>query len=459
MEAIKETKVVIIGAGITGLTAALELKQTETNFIVLEKADRVGGVIRTKKENGFLFEGGPNSGVASNPEVANLFESLGDECELQEANSSANKRYILKNGKWEAIPSSLTLAVKTPLFTLKDKFRILGEPFRKKGANPDESLADLVKRRMGDSFLDYAIDPFILGVYAGDPHVLIPRYALPKLYNLEQDYGSFIGGAIKKKFETKTEEDKKATRKIFTAVGGLQEITEALYRKVGAEQFQLSAQSIAVQKSEDAYIVEYVQDGETKTIKTKNIISTVSSNNLARIFPFLNESYQSKLGNLNYAKVIEISIGFNKWNGFELDGFGGLIPFKEKRDILGVLFMSALSDDRAPEGGALFTVFMGGIRRPEIAEWTDEEVKEALAREFIDLMEVDEFKPDLLRIVRYSHAIPQYGIESGERFDAIEKVQQENKGLIIGGNLRNGIGMADRISQGKSLIKEMKNSR
>ena len=135
-------------------------------------------MIRSVSENGFLYEEGPNSGVIANAEVLHLFEALGTECEMEVAGGTVKKRYVLKDDKWEALPGGLKAAVTTPLFTLKDKFRILLEPFRPKGKDPHETLAGLVRRRLGKSFLNYAIDPFIIGVYAGDPGRLVPKYAL-----------------------------------------------------------------------------------------------------------------------------------------------------------------------------------------------------------------------------------------------------------------------------------------
>jgi len=117
--------VVILGAGITGLTTAHHLKKKEINFCILEKSDRVGGVINSVNENGFTYEEGPNSGVIGNVEVLRLFDELKDSCDLEEANENVKKRYILKNGKWEALPSGLWDAIKTPLFTFRDKLKIL----------------------------------------------------------------------------------------------------------------------------------------------------------------------------------------------------------------------------------------------------------------------------------------------------------------------------------------------
>ena len=444
--------VIIIGAGLTALATAHHLKKVGVDFIVLDQADRVGGVINTVSENGYVYEEGPNSGVFGNVEVLRLFEDLKGECELEEANDAVNKRYILKNGEWQALPTSLISAIKTPLFSLKDKFRILGEPFRAAGKNPDETLADMVKRRMGQSFLDYAIDPFILGVYAGDPNRLVPKYALPKLYNLEQHYGSFIKGSIKKKFEPKTDEEKKVTRNVFSVVGGLSSLTTALQNRIGSENFRLQISNLEVKPFENHYVVSYTdQKGLNVELETKKVISTIGAHQLSKVMPFIDPILLSKITALLYTKVIQVVLGFDKWNGFKLDGFGGLIPFKEKRDILGVLFMSALFKNRAPENGALLSIFMGGVRRQEIYKLPDNDIKKIIERETCDLMQLKEFNPDLFKIIRHEYAIPQYEVNSGERFNSIAEVEKQFPGFLIGGNLRNGIGMADRILQARML--------
>ncbi len=442
--------VIIIGAGVTGLTSAFYLNKEQKDFLVLEEQERVGGVIRTVRENGFVYESGPNTGVIGQPEAALLFEDLGKDAGLEIAMDEVKKRYILKNGKWEALPSGLSDALKTPLFSFRDKIRILGEPFRRKGRHPEETLASLVMRRMGRSYLDYAVDPFILGVYAGNPETLVPKYALPKLYNLEQEYGSFIGGAFKKKFKKKTELEEKTDRSIFSVKGGLQNLTETLYEKTGADKFRTGLSDIEIKRSEKEFLVSYTdKNGVRVGYEANTVIVTTGSHKLSALLPFIKQEQLKKLTNLRYAKVIEVAVGFNKWNGMKPDAFGGLIPYKENRDILGVLFISSFLSDRAPADGALFTIFVGGVRRPELFQKTEEEIFEIVKSEFTDLMGISEFEPDLFRIFKHEWAIPQYEISSGERFAVIKELENEYPGLLLRGNFQGGIGLADRIKQGR----------
>lgn len=448
--------VVILGAGLTGLTTAHHLKKKGLDFCILEKSNRAGGVIKSGTENGFTWEEGPNSGVIANVEVLRLFEDLKNECELELANENVKRRYILKGGNWQALPSGLKSAVTTPLFTLKDKFRILGEPFRSPGKNPNETLAELVKRRLGQSFLDYAIDPFILGVYSGDPNRLVTRFALPKLYALEQKYGSFIGGTIKKGSEPKTEEEKKVTRGVFSTKGGLSSLIKALINKIGDENILTGISGLTVKFLEGYYLISYTdKEGNFIALETKKVISTVGAHQLEQILPFVDSKQLSKIANLYYARVIEIVLGFNQWKGIKLDAFGGLVPFKENRDILGALFMSSLFEGRAPKEGALFSIFMGGVRRSELCELSDDKIEGILKKEICSTMKLEEFNPDLLKIIHHHWAIPQYEADTEFRLKTVADLEEKYPGLIIGGNLRNGIGMADRILQARMLAESV----
>ncbi|MFA5535385.1 MAG: protoporphyrinogen oxidase, partial [Mariniphaga sp.] len=246
----EKAKIAIAGAGLSGLTTAFYLKKAGVDFQVFDKNEKPGGVIQTHNENGFTYESGPNTGVLSRPEAAELFEELTNDCSLEIANEAAKARWIWKKDKWVPLPSGLAGGITTPLFSFADKLRILGEPFRKKGNNPNESLAQLVLRRMGKSFLDYAIDPFILGIYSGDPGKLVTRYAFPKLYRLEQDYGSFIKGSVKKARELKTERDKKATKEIFSAKNGLSNLIHALTKNIGEDRITLNYKDLHFRKTE-----------------------------------------------------------------------------------------------------------------------------------------------------------------------------------------------------------------
>jgi oxygen-dependent protoporphyrinogen oxidase len=453
-----DTEVVIIGAGLTGLTLGYYLKKSGIPFKILEKDSRTGGVIQTIKEDGFLYETGPNTGVIGNPEVAELFEDLKENCILEIADTKAKKRLIWKKIKWHSLPSGPLSAIRTPLFRLKDKFRILGEPFRKAGTNPLESVADLVRRRLGKSFLDYAIDPFIAGIYAGNPEKLVTKYALPKMYALEQDYGSLIKGGLKKsKLNKGNLRMSKATREVFSAKGGLGSLTDALSKEVTSVNIILEAQNVVSNKTEKGFLTSFQTKNKELAIQSKYLVSTVGAYSLGYILPFINPDKLEPITNLEYAKVVLTLLGYKEWFGNDINAFGGLVPSKEKKNILGILFTSSFFSNRAPSGGALLSVFLGGSRLPMAIDMSDEEIKELVLAHIKEMMATNQ-EPDLIKIVRYPHAIAQYEASSKERIEAIEALENEYSGLILGGNIRDGIGLADRIKQGRLIAEEIQDA-
>ena len=232
-------------------------------------------------------------------------------------------------------------------------------------------------------------------------------------------------------------------------------MTDGIASKIGSDKFLLSLSDITVNKTDSGYQVTGTKAGETVTIEADKVVTACGGYALKSLLPFVPQEDMTNLSNTHYTKVIEVQLGFNKWNGRELDGFGGLCPFVENRDILGILFMSATQTNRAPEGGALLTVFMGGMRRQDLIAKTDMEVKEIVAREVSELMEMPDFNPDMIKIHRYEHAIPQYGAESKVRFETIDKVEKENSGLTLGGNFCGGIGMSKRVVQGYEIARKL----
>ncbi|WP_036911845.1 protoporphyrinogen oxidase [Prevotella sp. FD3004] len=444
----QERDIVVVGAGLTGLSTAFNLRQKGRDVLVLEKENRIGGQIRTHREDGFTFESGPNTGVVSFPEVTELFQNLEGRCEMETARESSKRRLIWKGNKFHALPSGPLSAITTPLFTLSDKFRILGEPWRKKGTDPDEPVGSLAQRRLGRSFYEYAVDPFVSGVYAGDPMKLTTRYALPKLYNLEARYGSFIRGAMAKAKEPKTDRDRLVTKKVFSARGGLENLVEALAENID---IILNARDIRINpESQGWWKVTF--DNGAHEVRCRHVITTVGAYELPQMLPFVPDHDLRPISQLYYAPVIQVCVGIRHAFGLVYPAFGGLVPSKEQQRVLGILFPSECFVERAPEGGALYSYFMGGARHADYLSKSDEEIRAIVVDAFHSMLKYPiGVEPDMIRIFRHEHAIPQYGVDSGARFEAVDRLQQQYPGLILAGNLRDGIGMGNRIHQGAEI--------
>ncbi|MBE9488581.1 MAG: protoporphyrinogen oxidase [Bacteroidetes bacterium] len=443
--------IVIIGAGLSGLSTAYYLHKKGHKVTILEKENRVGGKIASFKKEGFIYESGPNTGVLNNIEIVNLFEELGEECPLVTANEEAKFRLIWKGNSFHALPNSMIKAITTPLFSFKDKMRITFEPFRKKGTEENESIASFVRRRMGNSFLKYAVDPFVSGVYAGDPEKIVVKYALPKLYNLEQDYGSLVGGAIKKASAKKDADSKKITKDVFTCEGGLEMLVTALVNRIGKENIVTSATDIVVSKG-DKWCVNYSKNGITSSINCDAVISTATAFSLPEMFPFIEKKNMDKINILPYSNIIQIIVGVKDVKGNNPMAFGGLIPSCEKKDILGILYPSCCFNRRAPKEGMLYAFFMGGSRRPDLFEWSNKKIEEYVREQFKTMLNMpDDIKPSFIEIYKHENAIPQYQEDCKARFEAINIIENKYKGIFLAGNIRDGVGMSDRVKQGKNI--------
>lgn len=447
MNDIQPIHTIVLGGGLTGLTTAHQLRQAGSDVLLLERSHRLGGQIQTHERAGFVYEQGPSTGILSRPEVAELFDSLGERVQIEYAGELGKRRLIYKGGAFHPLPHNHQTAITTPLFTLRDKLRILGEPWRKRGDKPNESVANLVRRRLGQSFYDYAVDPFIGGIYAGDPEQLITRYALPKLYALEQEYGSFVRGAIAKMRHGKTPREKRATKAIYSCKGGLSRITEALAEAIGREHIQLDITELTlVPQGEEGFLVITPRG----TYLAKNIISTIGSQALTELLPWADEALLAPLRAMRYAPVVQVAVGYKNARPQGFEAFGGLMPSCEDSEVLGILHPSATFSGRAPEGGALLSIFLGGMRSPQLIERSDEELRTLVLERQHRLLGLTQ-TPDLLEIFRHPLAIPQYELSTGDRLKAIAQLELSYPGLFIGGNMLGGIGMPDRIAQGVEL--------
>ena len=439
-------RVAILGAGLSGLSIGYFLKKKGISADVFEKGNRIGGVIQSNKEAGFLYEHGPNTGVLSNTIIEQLFADISEHCTIEVANEAAKKRLILKNGKWHALPSGLFSGIGTPLFTTMDKFRILGEPFRKAGTNPDENLRAFVERRLGKSFHDYAVAPFINGIYAGNTEQLVPKYALPKLYALEQEFGSFIKGSIQKQAITKKSHTPNPSKKIFSCKDGLESLITALAH-IQNNTIYTSCNELSIIQNKNSYTLSTVHKETVVEQEYDYILSTLPSYQLANTFAFLTPQQKQIFNTIEYAPVIQISLGFTHWDGIPLTAFGGLCPPKEQRNILGVLFPSSMFPNRAPKHGALLSVFLGGMLNKNILQKSDEELISITRTEIMELFRCKTWNPRILKIHRHTNAIAQYTRFHKQVYAMVHNLQRTHPHCILAGSFINGISIADRVKQ------------
>lgn len=433
-----EKKVAVVGAGITGLTVAYALQLRDIKSVVYEASNRVGGCIKTVKENGFLVECGPNSLLDTHPNLGKLIDMLDLGGNRLPARRSARNRFIVRDGKPIALPASPPAFFTSKAFSAKAKLSLLKEPFIRSRSHESESLADFVVRRLGQEFLDYAINPFVSGVYAGNPELLSTCHAFPKLYALEQEYGSLIKGAIKgAKERRKRAETASKDARMFTFYDGMETLPRRLADKLGAA-VQLGYPITSIQRTPDG---QWMLGGETYS----DVVLALPAHAMAKLrTPFK----LSLLDEIYYPPVTSLSLGFNA-NQFThpLNGFGMLIPQVEQRYSLGALFPSSIFPGRAPDGMALLTVFVGGAQWPQRAQHDEDMILNHVLDDLRDLLGLTG-KPEYTRFSVWPKAIPQYVIGYGKYLDHMKQVEAEHPGIHFAGHYRDGISVANSVLSG-----------
>ena len=436
--------VAIIGGGITGLTAAFKLKQLGIPFTLFEAADRVGGVIQTIRDGEFLAECGPNTILETSPLIGDLVRDLGLEDRRIYSSEQAENRYIVRGNRPVKLPSSLLEFLFTPLFSCRAKARLLMEPFiRRAPADEEESLAKFVRRRIGREFLDYAINPFVAGVYSGSPENLSVREAFPALHALEQRYGSLILGQILGAWERKSKGgvSKKDAPK-FSFDQGLQTLTDALGQKL--EGSIRTSQAISkITKQHGSWALGQAGD-------YSGVLLALPAFRMAelQVTCELKPVNLSMLGEIQYAPVASVVLGFRREDmEHPLDGFGALNPEVEKLNSLGTIFSSSLFPGRAPLGQVLLTSYVGGLRAPHLVTKTPDETCELVMEDLRIVLGV-KGEPTFTHTQFFPRAIPQYDVGYGRFKTHMTNIEEQGDGLFFAGHCRDGVSLGDSIVSG-----------
>jgi len=446
-------KVIILGAGISGLTTAFWLKKNNFDFVILEKENHVGGSMQTIQKDGFQIDFGPNSGLETTPLIRQIVDEIGFNDQMVYASKSSNKRFILRNNELHVLPTSPSAFLKTKLFSTKAKLRLFAEPFI--GKSDDgyyQSMSDFVRRRLGQEFLDYAIDPFVSGVFAGDPNKLSVKSAFPKLYRLEEVYGGLIKGMIKGAKERKQRaEQSKQSAKMFSFNNGMQSFAVAISNTMN-DKIMLNAIVQKVEKYNDKWKVIYSINTESKEMIVDAVISTIPVYAATKLFSSIDKEFQNHASEIYYPPVMVLYLGYKKENiKTPLDGFGYLIPSKEQKKYLGAIWSSSIFPNRCKEDKAAFTLFVGGARAPHLFEMENQKLIDIILSEFHSTMKINS-DPILLDYKLWQKAIPQYNIGYIEHENYFDKFEQENSGIILSGNYRGGISVGDCVKNSNKCI-------
>jgi len=449
-------KIVVIGGGISGLTAGIRLLDAGFEVRVLEASARLGGALETREEAGYRFETGPNTVLDSAPRIAELIDRVGLGSVRIGPTAAANNRFIVRGGRPVPIPMSPLKFLRSPILSLRAKLRIAGEIFVKpRRDGVEESVAEFVRRRVGPEFLRYLIDPLVAGVYAGRPEALSLPHAFPRMHALERDFGGLIRGAIGLARKRKREGTPRRKSEMVSFPAGLGALPEACGRVEGLAT-TLAARVTGLARADDGWEVAYRREGVDARLRADAVLYAGSAWALREIALDGEPSRElAELAAIPYPPVAVVNLGFRREDvAHPLDGFGALVPGVEKADVLGVLFPSSIFPDRAPEGHVLLTAYVGGGRSPEKALRPREELLASVRSDLRRILGV-EGEPQFAHVTVHERAIPQYEVGYGRFLDLLEGIERERPGLYFTGNYRGGISVADTIQSAYRVAERM----
>jgi oxygen-dependent protoporphyrinogen oxidase len=442
----------VIGAGIAGLTAAHHVHHAGLGVTVFEAADQVGGKIRSERAGGYLIEHGPNTIQTATPLMNTLIDRLGLADAVVAPHAAAKKRYIVRDGRPQPLPTSPLDFFRTGLLSTRGKLRLLAEPFMgSSDPEADESLADFARRRFGQEVLDYGLNPFVAGIFAGDPSMLSVRHAFTRLYELEQEHGSLLRGLfhrMRNRSGSDTPSDAGPARRMFSFQEGLQTLPDAL-----AASLTVRCATPVTELDRDGAqwrLVVRPQDASPESHTFDAVISTVPLHRFAAL-DVDTELDLSPFARVTYPPVSVVAMGFRRADvSHPLDGFGMLVPeVEDDYQILGTIFSSTLFPDRAPDGHVLLTTFVGGARHPALGHASPDRQQAVIERDLEALLDTTG-RPTFVQHARWPHAIPQYNLGYGRVKRQIDQLEARHARLYLAGNYRDGISVGDAMRSGQA---------
>ena len=444
--------VIIIGAGIAGLTAGFELGKNNLDFHILDTSNRAGGVIETIKTGDYLIECGPHAFSSLSHETLELIKELNLEDDLIQASPDARKRYVHNNGHLYPVPSNPKEFFKTEIISKEAKFTLFEEFFIPKDEN-DESVEEFISRRFGREVLKNIVQPYLNGVFAGDVKTLSAKAVFPKLKNLEAKHKSVLLGFIlsrglKPSFKRIT---------LHSFKEGLEQLPKELYEKLKTR-ITLNSSNIEITRAKDFFMVSFKLNNKTINYTTNSILFAIPAYKVLDYSHLFPSERVTEILHTEYAPIASVSQSVDKKKiNTELDGFGFLCVKEPQRKLLGTIWTSSVFPDRVPKDKVLLTSYIGGSLYKKITTHTEEEIKNIVTKEVCEILKIDNQSfLETINIKLYTHAIPQYNLGHTSRVKHIEEFMDKNYGLFVTGNYLYGISINDTVKTSQKIAERIK---
>jgi oxygen-dependent protoporphyrinogen oxidase len=463
-------RIAIIGGGISGLAAAHRLVErsaglnVKPEILLLEGSQRTGGIIRTDRLDDFLLERGPDSFISEKPEAVALATAIGLADHLIETNDAHRRSFIARGRRLHPVPEGFHLLapsrlwpfITTGVFSWTGKMRMALDlilPRRAANGERDESLAQFVRRRLGNEALERMAQPMVGGIYTADPERLSLRATMPRFLEMERQHRSLIRAMMKRRrreSEERSSGTSGARYNLFLSFdGGMQMLVDTLAARLPAGSVRLNtkAEALAFEGATRQWKIR-VRGGET--VRADAVCLALPAYAAAALLRDVEAQLASDLEAIPYASTATINLAWRRADiPHPLDGFGFVVPFIERRALLACTFSSVKFKGRAPEGHALLRAFVGGALQPEMFELDEETMTKRVLEDLRDLLGIE--RPPLLAVVaKWPRSMAQYHLGHLENVERIKRRLSALNGLHLAGNAYDGAGIPDCIRSGET---------
>ncbi|MDQ3262116.1 MAG: protoporphyrinogen oxidase [Myxococcota bacterium] len=444
---------VVVGGGISGLVIAHELVKRGEDVQLLEASPRIGGTIRTFHQEGFFTEAGPNGFLDNEPATLELVEELGLTPRLRRAEPTVKRRFVFSRGALHELPSNPAAFFGSQILSLGSKLRLLAEPFtRRPATDGDESLASFARRHLGAGAADTLVDAMQSGIFAGDPEQLSVAAVFPRLVELEKKHRSLVWGMVRARKAAKDSDHRAKTSggALCTFDQGLEVLPRALGERLGdrvrtgvtVEQLRPDQEGWGLQTS-------------VGPVQARRLVLALPSYAAAELMRPLDPTLADELDQILYSPVSVVHLGFRSDElPRSMGGFGFLVPERERRRVMGAIFVSSIFPWRVEKDGTLLTVMVGGARHPELAALSEAQLVELVREELTVVMGLRD-EPHFTQVVRWPRAIPQYNVGHLARIARLQERLLTLPRLFLTGNAYRGIGVNDCVRTGLTMAERV----
>jgi protoporphyrinogen/coproporphyrinogen III oxidase len=492
-------RVVVIGAGISGLAAAHRMLErsrdtgVRVDVTLLEAGPRLGGIVQTDERDGFLLERGPDSFISEKPQALELVKRLGLESHLIETNQANRRVFIVRNAKLLPVPEGFHLLAPgrllpflgSSVFSWRGKARMAMDLLLPRGqangaaeegdAN-DESLAQFVRRRLGQEALERMAQPMVGGIYTADPETLSLRATMPRFLEMERKHRSLIL-ALRRNAKGQASNSQNAPAAVneegtsgaryslfLSFDQGMQLLTDTLAKNISVmtdanslpPSIRLNTRVVSLEMTRENDAVKWsVTTNAHETLHADAVCLALPAYAAARLMRDADLQLASELERIPYASSATINLAYKREDvPHPLDGFGFVVPFIEKRSILACTFSSVKFAGRAPDNCVLLRAFVGGALQPEMLDVKKVELISRVRSDLRDLLGIGR-APIFAEVSKWENSMPQYHVGHLERVARIRERLASFPGLALAGNAYTGPGIPDCIRSGELAAKSL----